>query len=168
MLWLEHIVRRQRPPDPLQLELTDRLDLDDVLDLHQHPRTDEDLTRLGFIAKRRGDIRHCTDGGIVEASLEANGAERSETVRNANAKANLVPEAASRCCQSSDGVTQFKGHQHGASARTGGVLCVATKYIPSVNFSVAVSEVQIAATSIKSGLFETIQHMVVRCLRAEL
>jgi hypothetical protein len=28
----ENIVRRQRPPDPLQLELADRLDLHGVLD----------------------------------------------------------------------------------------------------------------------------------------
>jgi len=40
--------------------------------------------------------------------------------------------------------------------------------VPSVNFSVAVSVVQTAATSMKSGLFETLQHMVMRCLRAEL
>jgi hypothetical protein len=30
----DHIVRRQRTPDPLQRELTDRLDLHGVLDLH--------------------------------------------------------------------------------------------------------------------------------------
>ena len=29
-----HIIRRQRPPDPLQLELADRLDLHGVLDLY--------------------------------------------------------------------------------------------------------------------------------------
>jgi hypothetical protein len=29
----DHIVRRKRPPDPLQLELTDRLDLHEALDL---------------------------------------------------------------------------------------------------------------------------------------
>ena len=86
-----HIVRRQRPPDPLQLELAHRLDLHGVLDLRQHPRTDEDLSRLGFIAKARGDIGYRPDGGIVEAALEADGAERSEAVRNADAEANVVP-----------------------------------------------------------------------------
>jgi hypothetical protein len=30
----DHIVRRQRPPDPLQLELTDRLDCDGILYFH--------------------------------------------------------------------------------------------------------------------------------------
>jgi hypothetical protein len=34
----EHVVRRQWPPDPLQLEFTDRLDLHGVLDLRQHWR----------------------------------------------------------------------------------------------------------------------------------
>jgi hypothetical protein len=32
------IIRRQGPPDPLQLELTDWLDLHGVLDLHQYSR----------------------------------------------------------------------------------------------------------------------------------
>ena len=44
------LLRRQRPPDALQLELTDRLDLHGVFDLHQHSWTDEDLSRLRLIA----------------------------------------------------------------------------------------------------------------------
>ena len=88
----DHIVSRQRPPDPLQLELTDRLGRHRILDFHQHARTDEDLTRLGFVAKTRGDVGYRADGGIVEAPLEADGAERSEAVCNADAEANVVPE----------------------------------------------------------------------------
>ena len=45
-----HVVRCQRPPDPLQLKLTNRLDRYGVLDLRQHPRTNQDLPRLRFIA----------------------------------------------------------------------------------------------------------------------
>ena len=45
-----HIIRRQGPPDPLQLELTDWLDLHGILDLRQHPRTNQDLPWLRFIA----------------------------------------------------------------------------------------------------------------------
>src|SRR5262249_20221423 len=74
--WLysaNHIVRQHRPPDPLQLELTDRLDLDGVLDLHQNSRTDQDLTRLGFVTEPRGDVRYGAYSGVVEASLEADG-----------------------------------------------------------------------------------------------
>ena len=86
----EHIICRQRPPYPLQRKLTHRLDVHGILDLHQHPRTDEDLSWLGFIAEARGDIGHCADGGIVEASFKADGAERSEAVRDADAKANVM------------------------------------------------------------------------------
>ena len=84
--------RRQGPRDPLQLELACGLDRHDVLNLHQHSRADEDLPWLGFIAEARGHVRYHPDGGIVEAPLIANRAERSEAVRNANAE--TVPEAA--------------------------------------------------------------------------
>src|SRR5262249_36279993 len=69
-----HVVRRQRPPDPFQLELADWLDLHGVLDLRQDARADEDLPWLGFVAKARGNVGHCTDGGIVEPALEADSA----------------------------------------------------------------------------------------------
>jgi hypothetical protein len=36
---------------PFQLELADRLDLDGILHGHPHTRADENLSRLGFIAK---------------------------------------------------------------------------------------------------------------------
>ena len=73
-----HIISRQRPPDPLQLELADRLNRHGVLDLCQHPRTDEDLPRLGFVAEPRRDVGYGPYSGLVEAPLEADGAERSE------------------------------------------------------------------------------------------
>jgi hypothetical protein len=88
----DHIISRQRPPDRLQLELTDRLDLHGILDLHQHSRTDEDLPWLGLVAKPRGDVGDRANGGIVEAAFKADGAERGEAVRDADAEANLVPE----------------------------------------------------------------------------
>ena len=69
------------PPDPLQLELAHGFDLYGLLDLRQHSRTDQDLTRLGFIAEARGHVRYRPDGGIIEAPLITNRAERSEAVR---------------------------------------------------------------------------------------
>ena len=87
-----HIVRRQWPPDPLQLELAHGLDLHGVLDLHQHTGADQDLPRLCLIAEPRGHIGNGPDGGIVEATLETDGAERGEAVRDADAEANIVPE----------------------------------------------------------------------------
>ena len=41
------------------------------------------------------------DGGIVKAPLITNRAERSEAVRNPDAEANIVPEAAPGCRQGS-------------------------------------------------------------------
>jgi hypothetical protein len=46
----DHIVSRQRPPDPLQLELTDRLNRHGVLNLCQNPSANQDLPGLRFIA----------------------------------------------------------------------------------------------------------------------
>ena len=72
----EHVVRRHRSPDPLERELTNRLDRHGILNRHQHPGADKDLTGLGFVAKARGNIRHCPYRGIVETSFETDGAER--------------------------------------------------------------------------------------------
>jgi hypothetical protein len=44
-------MRRQRPSDPLQLELADWLDLHGILDLRQHAWADEDLPWFGLIAE---------------------------------------------------------------------------------------------------------------------
>src|SRR6476659_278162 len=67
-----HVVRRQGPPDPLQLELTH------WLDLHQHSRTDEDLSGLRLITQPRGDVGHSADSGVIETPLEADCAERGK------------------------------------------------------------------------------------------
>jgi hypothetical protein len=56
----EHVVGREGPPDPLQLELAHWFDLHRVFDLHQYSWTDEDLPRLGFVAKTGSDVKHRT------------------------------------------------------------------------------------------------------------
>ena len=61
----DHVVSRQRPPDALQLELTDRLNRHGVLNLCQNPSADQDLSGLGLVAQTRGDIRNGSDGVIV-------------------------------------------------------------------------------------------------------
>jgi hypothetical protein len=70
----DHVVSRQRPSNPFQLELTDWLDLHGIFDLHQHSRADEDLPRPGFIAEARGDVGNSPDCGIVKSALKADGA----------------------------------------------------------------------------------------------
>ena len=61
-------------PYPLERELPHRLDCHGTLYSHQHARTDEYLTRLGLVAKPRGYVGYRPDGGVVEASLKADGA----------------------------------------------------------------------------------------------
>jgi hypothetical protein len=75
------------------------------------------LPWLRFIAKPRGHIGYRPDGGIIEATLEADGAERGKAVRNADAETNLVPEAAPGRRQSSDCVTHFKRHEYSLESR---------------------------------------------------
>src|SRR5215831_8703161 len=52
----DHVMRRQWPSNPLQCELTDRLDRHGVLDCHQHPGADEDLSGLDLIAEPRSHV----------------------------------------------------------------------------------------------------------------
>jgi hypothetical protein len=66
---------------PLSANSPNRLDFDRILDRHQYARTDKDLTGLCFVAEPRGDIGHRADGGIVEAFLKADGAERRVKAR---------------------------------------------------------------------------------------
>src|ERR1700726_481496 len=88
----EPVISRQGTPDTLQRELANRIDCDGALDSHQHTGTDEDLSRLGFVAKPRGNIGYRPDSGIIEASFKADGAERGKPVRNPNAEANIVDQ----------------------------------------------------------------------------
>ena len=97
---------------PFNSNSPDWLDLHGVLDCDQHPRADEDLSRLGLVAKPRSNIGHRTDSGIVEAALEADGAERRKAVRDADAEANVMPKPTPFVRQRSDGVAHFKRHEH--------------------------------------------------------
>jgi hypothetical protein len=101
-------VSRQRPPDPLERELPNRLDCHGVLNSHQHAGANEDLPWFGFIAKPRCDIGHRPNRGIVEASLKADGAERRKTVGDADAEANVVSKPTPLLGQRSDNVCAFR------------------------------------------------------------
>jgi hypothetical protein len=108
-----HIVRRQGTPNAFQRELAHWLDLHGILDLDQHAGADEDLTRLGFIAKTTGDVGHRADSRVVEAPLEADCAQSGKAVRYADTEANIVPQPTLPIGQCSNGVTHFESHEHG-------------------------------------------------------
>ena len=98
----------------------------------------QDLPWLGFIAEPRGYVGHGPYGGIVEAPLEADGAERSEAVRYADAEANVVPKAAPGRRQSSDGVTHLKGHDKASfPCRASGACASSSVLIPNVSSETA-------------------------------
>ena len=99
----EYVVRRQGPTDAFELKLTNWLDAYCILDRHQNPRANQDLSGLRFIAKPRRDIGHCSNGGIIETPLIANGTERRKSVRDTDAKAKLMSQPTpflSQCPQS--------------------------------------------------------------------
>ena len=87
----EDIVGRYGSANALEFKLANWLDGDGVFDRHQDTRANQNLTRLGFVAQPGCDIGHRPDGGVVEPSFETNGAQRRVSVRNADAKADIVP-----------------------------------------------------------------------------
>src|SRR4029077_13652072 len=88
----ENIVRRQRTPNPLECELTHRLNRYRILDRHENARTDQDLTGLSLVAKTRSDVGYRSDSGIVEPSFKSDSAKRCVSVRYTDAEANIVAQ----------------------------------------------------------------------------
>ena len=86
----DNIVGGDGSADALKGKFTNGLDGDGVFDRHQNARTNQNLTRLGFVAQPGCDIRHRPDGGIVKTSFETDGAERCMSMRYANAEAKVV------------------------------------------------------------------------------
>jgi hypothetical protein len=56
----------------------------------RYTRTDQDLTRLGFVTEPRRDVGYRADCGVVKASLISDGAERRMPVFNADAETDVV------------------------------------------------------------------------------
>src|SRR5215467_933860 len=106
------VVGHHRTANALERELTHRLDGHSILDLREHPRTNQDLPGFCFIAEPRSNVGYGADGGIIEASLKTDGAERGKPVCNADAETNVVPPPMPSLSQCSNSVTHFKRHKH--------------------------------------------------------
>src|SRR5262252_3638722 len=74
------IVSHHGAANPFERKLADRFNPHSLVNRQQNAWADENLTGLGFIAKSRGDVRHCPNRGIVEATLETDRAECREPV----------------------------------------------------------------------------------------
>src|SRR5262249_12673689 len=110
-------VGRYWPADALEFKLANRLDADGVLDRHQHARADQNLSGLGFVAQSGRDVGHGPDGGVVEASLEADRTQRRISVCDADAEPDIVPKPTPFLGQGVNAAAHFEGHQHGLQRR---------------------------------------------------
>jgi hypothetical protein len=64
-----------------------------------------------------GDVGNGADSGVVEPALEADGAQRSKSVGNADAETNVVAPLTLLLGQRSDCVTHFERHEYGLERR---------------------------------------------------
>src|SRR5262249_37641676 len=87
------------------------------IDSQHNARTDEDLTRLGFVAKSGRDIGDRPNRRIIVAAFEANRAERRKSVRYANTKAKVVTEQTPFLDHCSNGGSHIKRPQNGLERR---------------------------------------------------
>src|SRR5262245_1637021 len=88
----KYVVGRNGATDALKRKIANWFNVYGIFNPHQDTRTNQDLPWLGFVAKPRRDVRYRSDGGVIETSLKANGAERRKSVRNTDAKAELMSQ----------------------------------------------------------------------------
>src|SRR5262249_38776536 len=111
-LVVEDVVSRQRAANALKCKIADRFNRYVLLYGHQHAGANQDLSGLGFVAQPRRNIGYRSDGGIIEAPLKADSAERRKSMRDPNAEANVVPKLTPLLNQSFDGRSHFNRHQY--------------------------------------------------------
>jgi hypothetical protein len=96
-----------RPSDPRRV-IAHGLDLHGVFDLRQHPRTNEDLPRLRFVAEPRGNIGYRPDGCVVEAP-GFRVASRSQTQQSDQPPAEAGSAADGSCARFRTSKTKSRG-----------------------------------------------------------
>ena len=93
--------------DALKFKLRNRLDRDGIFDRHQDTGAGEYFTGLGFVAQPGRNVGHRPNGGVIEAPFISDSAKRGISVRNADAKADLVAQLTPLVRQRSYGVAHF-------------------------------------------------------------
>src|SRR5262245_26335916 len=66
-----HIVGRQRAANALECKIADWFNCYVLLDCHQDTGANQDLPRLGFIAKPRCNVGHGANRGIIKSTFKA-------------------------------------------------------------------------------------------------
>src|SRR5262249_6339962 len=80
-----------RPVKALEREFASGLDLGDVLDCDTDFIINQNLSAASFAAQSRGEVHDTADCCVIEAPFRTDPAERSITVGDAHAKAEVVP-----------------------------------------------------------------------------
>ena len=96
----------------LELELTGRLDLDQVLDGGVGPLAEQDLAGLRLAAQAGGEDDRVADRGVVVATFEADPAERRVAGRDADPETELVAELAPALGQLGEPGAHRDRHRH--------------------------------------------------------
>src|SRR2546422_1289008 len=109
-LQAEHVESRHRFEESLQVELPDGFDLDQILGRREQPLRDQDLTGPGLTAEARGEIRYGADGSVVQASFEADGADRRVALRDPDAEVEIVAALAPPHAELADSVAHGERH----------------------------------------------------------
>ena len=107
------IVRGYGLPNTLERKLPDLFSDDSFFDCREDTRANENLARLSFIAKTRGDVGDRANCGVIEAPLKADSAERSISVRYTDAKADIVAKLTPPFSQCANRNAHFQRHLHG-------------------------------------------------------
>ena len=92
------------------MEVADRLGLQEVLDRRQETLRDQDLAGLSLATEAGGQVRHRSDGAVVPAPFEADGADRRVALGDADAEVELVAVLPPLDAQLSDPVAHLQRH----------------------------------------------------------
>src|SRR5215208_4010636 len=106
----DDVVCGQRPQEALQPELVHRHRQYEVADCGVDSLADQYLAVLGHVAQARGEVRDGADRRVVDATFEADAAERRVTLRDAEGETEVVAAPAPFGCQLADGAPHRDAH----------------------------------------------------------
>src|SRR5262249_24819593 len=109
-LSVQDVIGRQRTANALECKIAHWFNRYVLLDGHQHTRANQDLPRLGFVAKPRCNVGYCSDSGVIKSAFKADRAECGKSVRNSNAEPNLMPKFTPLLDQRSYGRSHVNRH----------------------------------------------------------
>src|SRR5687767_4878151 len=112
-------VGRHGADESLERQLAEGLRLDVRFDGHVHTLSDENLARLGLAAQPGREVGHCAYRAVVEASLEADPAQRGIAQCDPHGEAQVISPLAPGPSQLDCSRAHRHGHPDGPDRRIG-------------------------------------------------